>query len=305
MIPCLAADPFETSTKAASRPIRPDRRHGRQFQAPLPIRLWHLASLDAPTVATVWTLAFAWSANVHLPWWVLVLLPFGVWAVYVADRLLDARAGMRSSAPAQLRERHVFHWRYRILLVPMAVASAAAAAWIIFRLMPRATLVHDSFLAAASLLYFTRVHSGGKFLPVFSKEMLVGIIFTLGCALPALSRTHFLQPVLIATVLFALLAWLNCHAIDRWESRDANSSSRSIALPLLFLAAACFMCSVFLAASYTRSASLLACAGAAALLLAALDRLRRRITPITLRAAADLALLTPAMLLAMAPLINK
>lgn len=67
------------------------------LQVPLLFRLWHLSSLDAPTVAIVWSLAFAWTANVRLPWWVLVLLPLGVWTVYVADRLLDARAGIQSS----------------------------------------------------------------------------------------------------------------------------------------------------------------------------------------------------------------
>lgn len=304
LIPCLATELSE-NCRPASRLIGPCRSHSLKFEAPLPIRLWHLASLDAPTVALVWSMAFAWSANVRLPWWVLVLLPLGVWAVYVVDRLLDARAGLRPSAVEQLRERHLFHWRFRILLAPMAVASAVAAAWIIFHLMPHSTRAHDSFLAAASLLYFTRVHSGGKFIPLFSKEMFVGVIFTFGCALPAFSRTRFSQPFLIATVLFALLAWLNCHAIDRWESHDANSSSRSIALPSLFLAAACFICSVLLAPSHTRSASLLACGAASVLLLAALDRLRSRMTPVTLRAAADLALLTPAMLLALAPLFSQ
>jgi hypothetical protein len=295
---------LRVSTSNCTSPTR-----NEPFQAPLLFRLWHLASLDAPTVAIVWGLAFAWTANVRLPWWVLVLLSLGVWTVYVADRLLDARAGIHSSHRQQLRERHLFHWRYRSIFGPAAVASAIAATWIICHLMPRTTREHDSLLAAASLLYFTRVHSGRRFIPVISKELLVGIIFTLGCALPALSRARFslaLWPLLIATAVFALLAWLNCHAIDRWESQDANSARHGIALHALLLAAACSICSAVMAAAlHSRSAGLLACSAAAALLLAGLDRVRTRFTPVTLRAAADLALLTPAMLFALRPLFCR
>ncbi len=62
---------------------------------PRALHLWHLASLDAPTVAVVWTLAFAWAAGVHLDRWVLVLLASGTWTVYVGDRLLDAHRAIR------------------------------------------------------------------------------------------------------------------------------------------------------------------------------------------------------------------
>jgi hypothetical protein len=43
----------------------------------------------------------------------------------------------------------------------------------------------------------------------------------------------------------------------------------------------------------------------AALLLAALDGVRAQLNPVTLRAAADLALLTPVLLLALAPLLRR
>jgi len=64
----------------------------RQWVAPVPLRLWHLASLDAPTVAVVWTLGFAWAASVRLPPWIPVLLALATWAVYVADRLSGCAA---------------------------------------------------------------------------------------------------------------------------------------------------------------------------------------------------------------------
>ena len=69
-----------------------------RFDAPAPLALWHLASLDAPTVAVTWSLAFAWAAQVRLPGWIPLLLALACWAVYVADRLLDARAALLALA---------------------------------------------------------------------------------------------------------------------------------------------------------------------------------------------------------------
>jgi len=269
------------------------------------MRLWHLASLDAPTVALVWSLAFAWVANVQLPVWVPALLTLGIWAVYIADRLLDARTGLRNAALHPLRERHHFHWRHRRRLLPLAVASAVAAAWIVFDLMPPLALERNSILAAASLVYFTRVHTGRKHAPFFSKEFLVGLLFTAGCALPTLSRAAvpsiaLAGSLLIPVAFFALLAWLNCHAIDRWEAA-ATVVSQS---PILIRAALLAVTGLILAAclhAQLRTAALLIAGSAAALLLALLDKLRHRVTPVTLRAAADLVLLTPLLLIPFAP----
>ena len=246
--------------------------------------MWHLASLDASTVALVWCAAFAWVIDVRLPWWVLVLLSLGVWAVYVADRLLDVRTGMQSSAVEKLRERHFFHWHHRRILAPAAIACAFIAAWIVFQRMPSTTKAHDSLLAAASMLYFTRVHSGRKLLPMLSKEFLVGVLFTFGCALPAISRAHLSLaewPPLIAIAFFALLAWLNCYAIDRWESRGLNPSLCQIAFPASAFGAVALICSSVLLESHPRCASLIFCGAISALLLAALDRIRNSVTPIT------------------------
>ncbi len=278
------------------------------------LRFWHLSSLDAPSVALTWSLAFAWAAHVRLPWWVPVLLPLAVWAVYVADRLLDARTGLSAPMLEQLRERHLFHWRFRRVLAPLALGSALTAAWIIFTLMPRTLREHDSLLAAASLLYFTRVHSRRRILPLFSKEFLVGVLFTLGCALPAWSRAEFFHSphawaLLTATIVFVLLAWLNCEAIDRWELRDGESNDAPEGgIPTarlgLCLAGAAVVCAALWASCSPRCAVLLGCAGAAALLLGSLDHYRNRFAPVTLRAAADLALLTPALLIALVPFVH-
>lgn len=259
------------------------------------LRYWHLASLDAPTVAAVWSLAFAWTARVRLAWWVLALQVLAVWTVYVADRLLDARTALRRRDHSGLRERHFFHWRHRRALAPMAVAAAAACAWIALRWMPIHIGERDSVLAAASLIYFARVHGGNR-RRLFPKEALVGALFTIGCALPVWARAQ--QSLMVPIAFFAVLAWLNCRAIERWESGVGSSTSSSrIAWQVSIIG---LVAAGLLLPAHDRAALTIAAAAASAVLLAILDRTRQRISAVTLRTAADLVLLTPAILLILA-----
>ena len=292
----------------------------RSFGAPAPLRLWHLTSLDAPTVAVVWTLAFAWAAGIRLPAWIPGLLALTAWAVYIADRLLDARAAMARGDLGSLRERHLFHHRHRRLLIPVAALAASAAACIVFTLMPAPARERNSLLACAALLYFTTVHSesvpstGNRLsfssARLFRKELLVGVLFTAACALPTLSRVWIAHltasfPLLAAALIFSLLAWLNCHAIDRWEdarSKVCAGRHKGIARPACLLASAASVLAVSMASSQPRLAALLAAAAASSLLLALLDQLRPQLTPLALRALADLVLLTPLILLVPAAL---
>lgn len=272
---------------------------------PAPLRLWHLASLDAPTVAVVWTLAFAWAAKVRLPLWVPVLLALVAWAVYIGDRLLDTDTALRLGASHRLRERHLFHWRHRRILLPVAAASACAAAWIVLTLMPAGVRQQDSVLGAAAIAYFSGVHSSRRValrLPhwlksLFSKELLVGILFVAACALPTWNRVPASAGQLLLPAYFAALAWLNCHAIDRWESDAASPRAPGIVASSVLLDLAGLLLAVFLASSQPRAAALVICGAASALLLALLDGWSARLTPLALRAAADLVLLTPLALL--------
>jgi hypothetical protein len=268
-----------------------------------------LASLDAPTVAVVWMLSFAWAADARLAPWAPLLLALAAWVLYVGDRLLDARAGLTGRATGELRQRHYFHWRHRRILVPLAIAASCAAACIVITLMPPAAQERNSMLAAATLVYFTRVHSGqtsSSFLsslrrPFSLKELLVAILFTAACTLPVLSKSSTAAhgPLLAAAAFFALLAWLNCHAIDYWESTRPNERSGGIFRWTRPFAAACALApmGLLLAAIVgifdLRIAALIATGTVSSLLLAALDRLRDRLTPLALRTAADLVLLTP------------
>ena len=378
----------------------------RSWDAPAVLRLWHLTSLDAPTVAVVWSLAFAWAAKVSLPVWIPLLLALAAWAVYIADRLLDARAALRTGnlqSLQSLRQRHRFHHRHRRLLGPLAIAAACTAACIVVSVMPVAARERNSVLAVAALAYFTRVHSSRRLpgaglsgaglsslVPFLKKELLVGLLFTAACALPALSRALAqtsapVWPLSATPVFFAMLAWLNCHAIERWEGDDqqarevcvsgakqaaeeghswvqayeehpagaeAHADIAALAAPFdcaqgrllkscpvtkpsripsetsFFAAckapvlsarfirglkplppsgssatAACvlagsgLMLACVLFQPQPRSAALVAAGAASALMLALLDLVRNRLTPLALRVSADLVLLTPLTLL--------
>lgn len=294
---------------ALAAPLR-GKSSASQLAAPAALHFWHLASLDAPAVAAVWSLAFAWIVRARLPLWVLALQVLVVWTVYVGDRLLDARAGLRRwtrTSQNELRERHFFHWRHRQIFAPLAVVAAVAAAGIVLHWMPIGARERDSVLAVASLAYFTRVHAGsgdGRRMAIqrmaiqrivarriFSKELLVGVLFTAGCVLPVWSRARCFA-LALPLVFFAALAWLNCRAIERWEggrSGIARAARRTACAGLIASAAIAF--------AEPRSAELLAAGACSALLLAWLDSRREHITAVTLRALADLVLLTPLFLL--------
>jgi hypothetical protein len=102
-----------------------------------------------------------------------------------------------------------------------------------------------------------------------------------------------------STLVFIALAWLNCHAIETWESRSYSSHRPSIFRLAIMLAAIALFCAFVATALYQpRQAALCASATLSAALLALLDRRQRSLTPIALRCAADLVLLAPIMLLA-------
>ncbi|MGC1421554.1 MAG: hypothetical protein WA815_04345 [Terracidiphilus sp.] len=267
----------------------------RLGQAPRALHLWHLASLDAPTVAVVWALAFAWAAGVHLDLWILLLLACGTWTVYVGDRLLDARRAIRSGNLDALRERHYFHWRHRSTLIPIACAAAAVAAGLIALRMPVAARSRNSILAAAALMYFSGVHMTAR-LPRWlrrfaSKELLVGLLFTAGCSAPTLTRLHSASwPIFASLILFVALAWANCAAIESWES---SMNQTTVFLHTFVLGIAGLAASGAFLFMDARASALAFSAAISALLLSLFDRTRTRISALTLRTLADLVLLAP------------
>jgi hypothetical protein len=286
---------------------------GAAWSGSAALKYWHLTSLDAPTVAVTWAYGFAWAAHLRLAPWAAALLALVVWAIYVGDRLLDARAGLADRH--RLQERHWFHWRHRRVLAALAGVAGVAAVWMVESHLRSAALCRDSLLGLATAAYFTGVHGPGlraagiarwraRAARMVSRELLVGLIFSAGCVLPVLPMTGA-GAARVSVVLagpaaaFAALAWLNVRAIGQWENALRQTGTRRLAARL----ASIFVCgAIALAWMEPRAAVLLLMAAASALTLAWLDEVRQCMDALTLRAAADLVLLTPLLLLVWAGL---
>jgi hypothetical protein len=295
------------------------------WNGPAALKYWHLVSLDAPSVAAAWACAFAWAAQVRVARGMVAVLALVVWVIYITDRLLDARAGLDGSGRHNLQERHWFHWRHRRALGVLAGIAAVTAAWMILSRLQAAALGRDSLMGLATLAYFTGVHGSGvhgsgvhgrglrsgwvaglkeRVARVVSRELIVGVIFSAGCLVPALppAQSGVVQVCMrlaVPAAAFAALAWLNVKAIGCWEAAAAKRSGREPGVRRIafLLVAVCGGCGIATEGLEPRVGLLLALVAVSSLLLAWLDGMRARLDAVTLRAAADLVLLTPVLLL--------
>lgn len=224
-----------------------------------------------------------------------------VWPLYVADRLLDVRG--EGACGEGLEARHYFHQRYRLQFLAIAVAAALALATVLPGLPVAALRLYE---VEGSLLgvWFFVLHAtrSAHRLP---KEIVVGLFFAAAVFIPTVARAPELRPSLVpAAVLLAALCSLNCLFIYAWEHEGNQSGPAVPAVTRLALAHlreltwAVIVCGCGMAATGLRAPRVIpiACALSAALLLA-LDCVRGRLARTDLRAAADVALLTPALLI--------
>jgi hypothetical protein len=278
---------------------------------------WHLLSLDAPTVAVLWSWFFARALHLRLPLPAIVPLGLVTWLLYVGDHLLD---GASSQGDELLRERHIFCVRHRRRFLIAAVILGIFLAWTTFtRLRPQAR-ADDLYLSIFLGFYLLLVHGRGRaFLGQkdlrWPKEMAVGILFAAATAVPAWSslaaQRHLERIELVEVViLFAVLCWVNCVAIEKWESKETQPEGRGMGhkphLTTRWLGrnlqlAVTAIATISLAAAFSASTSGITAVYLAGLLscglFLALDLSRLRLSPMSLRIAADAALLSPLALL--------
>ena len=302
------------------------------------LALWHLLSLDAPTVAALWTVFIARCSHLHLPWTEPAAMFLAVWMIYAADRLLDARntdahpldIHPLDAAPcaSDLEPRHRFHYRYRTAFRTAILLASVTLAALLLRIDPNSLHLYvllATLLATWMILIHInpRTHSASRRLP---KELAVGIFFPAAVFIPTLARTapapsaiHFLgiaatwiRPTLLpSAVLFAAVCTLNCLCLYAWEHPTPRQQTLpSIQRPqphwttrwgtahLTQLALSLLVAATIASISRALPVALpaLACSLATSALFA-LNLFRRRLSPIHLRAAADLVLLTPILFL--------
>jgi hypothetical protein len=306
-------------TQLAHRATRP--RHlpaAARTTVPIPVRtvrLWHLLSLDAPTVAALWTWFLATTNHIRLPLAAPLAMAVAVWMLYAADRLLDTRRldalPFVGDQLQELEARHLFHHRHRRGFRIGIVVCSLVLALLLPQLAPAAIRL---YLVLGSLLfgYFLLIHSPGPNADMsLPKELAVGIFFSAATFVPTIARQPELRPALLPmALLFALLCSLNCLFIYAWEHPDPTPRThpatrralRFLGSLTLFTACAGLVLAGLSLHAPSRLAQwpIPAAATVSALLLLLLDRLRRShrfLAPTTLRAAADLCLLTPLLFL--------
>ena len=230
-------------------------------------------------------------------------MAFAVWMLYAADRLLDAGSTRQDT----LEARHIFHHRHRsAFLAGIAAASTALAL-----LLPRLDIqsIHLYLILGGLVFgYFILIHAarGAHRLP---KEIAVGICFAAATFIPTVARHPELRLALLApALLFAMLCSLNCLFIYAWEHpaqhaalvqvHPTHAVTRIALRNLRPITMALVIASVALA-TFDRVAPwpIPLATGVAAALLLVLNHRRGVILPTTLRAAADLALTTPLLLI--------
>jgi len=257
-------------------------RHARRA----PLEIWHLLSLDAPTVAAVWVAFFAASFHVALPWTAPLALALAVWIFYAADRLSDAR-----DETSSLEDRHRFHAEHaRGFFVGIGFAVPAVLA--LMAELPHTVRIAWLLLVLPLMAYAAAVHWLKLRVP---KEWMVGLFFAIAIAAPCLLNEDHVAEWLCAAA-FGVLCWLNCVRIARSESATADRSTawamehfRRITLTFAIISAV-------IAAVLPRARGVALALMAAALLLRALDRLEPHTSAVRMRALTDAALLTPLLL---------
>jgi hypothetical protein len=260
--------------------------------------------LDAPTVAALWCWSFARVAHIQLPTLGPFLLAVGTWLVYVADRILD---GLDHANHERLRERHYYYLRHRKAFLVAGAMVSPVFAWIVLTRLPPAVWLGDAAIFAVAALYFLLVHAHGRaaerWLP---KEFAVGVLFAAATAVPAWARVTGERLALAPIVaVFAVLCWLNCVAIESWESAPASDSPHTMTVwaarhlqSLTIITAALALALALASLGNVPRFCLLLASALSALLLFWLARRRQYMTPMQLRISADAALLTPILFLA-------
>lgn len=263
--------------------------------------LWPtVLSLDAPLVVLAWQRVIASAAHAPLHAAHAWVLGSSVWLAYAADRWIE---GWRLDPGSVATHRHRFYqrWRWQVFAIWMAVLAGDLAAS--FEALSRRELLAGTLLllaVAAYLLSHQLVHRDNPWrLP---KEMCVALLLAAGCGLfPGAAPGADLRSMIPSLGVFACLCFCNCTLISIWEHDvDAVHGQTSLShqfgrkaavashtLPWLLLVV---FASAWVFDTHRHAYSL---GAMSALLLGLVDRFEPKLGRMPSRVLADIALLTP------------
>lgn len=165
--------------------------------------------------------------GVEMPsaWW--LVLPAGVWLVYTTDHLLDS---LRLKERAHT-VRHLFHYRNRAWLIPLAAVVGFASLWLGITRLPEEMVGFGTGLAMFALMHLMVVKVvGERVSPLLFKEL--GVAFAYACGVLAFPWIAAGSPTaswaIVAFIQFMLLALVNLllYSFYEYESdaRDGHTS---------------------------------------------------------------------------------
>ncbi len=258
----------------------------------VPLWLWpNLLSLDAPLVAVLWQGFLAYRFSLPLRPAGRLVLGLTVWAIYLFDRLLDARKPASRHEPA----RHRYYRRHSkpmtaLLAVVLGADTLIALLWL------RPAVLRDGLIPLAGVLvYLAAFHLSGRAFRI-PKEVAAAVLFTAGTFLTAWS-TLPCPSLAWAALAFFMLCLANIVAIEAWEWRELSAAmphpcTRWLARTYLYwVAAAVAVCALL--GHNEWYASIAVSAGACALLF----WFGRRLSLEARRALVDGVLLSPLLFL--------
>jgi hypothetical protein len=173
-------------------------------------------SLVAPIVAVVWQFALSRDLQSHLSPWEPLALGLAIWSLYAADHVFDALRGNCSLRDPVRKAFHRVHWQ---LMAALAICSAAGSVAITVSSLSNTVLVTGLAIGAFVLVYFVSVHAiPFRWRGFWPREAAVALGFGLGTFMPIVPAGRLPSAALIAaSIVFVLLCWLNCCAVETWE----------------------------------------------------------------------------------------
>ncbi len=190
----------------------------------------NLYSLDAPIVAITWQWFFVKIFNIPISLPTTLVLALTVWVIYLLDHLLDAKSG------ENLKERHLFtksNKNFFVILIFFILIGITLGCFYLSNIILLSGIILGLFIC----FYFCLVHIKVKTLvPKLNvKELLVGIGFGLGVALPIITSPLSIFVWVSSVVIFSLLCWLNCRLIEIWESKSTRLSRADLLLIIILV----------------------------------------------------------------------
>lgn len=180
-----------------------------------PLWLWpNLLSLDAPLIAVLWQGFLADQLHVPLPVAPRVVLGLTAWAIYLLDRIFDARKPESEHEPARHRYYREHLQLSRFLACAVLIADVVVAVVWLNPIILREGLIP----LAAVALYLAACHITEPRI-LIPKEIAAALLFSGGTFIGFLARVPLQSLFWPATAFFALCL-MNIVAIETWESHQ-------------------------------------------------------------------------------------